>query len=173
MRTTQAPQLAGPAFRAAVLRVDPDIPVEDMKPMTAWIDQSLEGRRSPLMLAGIFAAVALVLAAIGIYGVLAYAVAQRRREIGVRMALGALPSQISTQFLSLGGRLVVAGSVIGAVGGWFTGRAMQKLLFGVGPGQPIVFLATAVVLASVALTACLLPAMRAARVPPMEALRSD
>jgi predicted lysophospholipase L1 biosynthesis ABC-type transport system permease subunit len=173
LRTAQAPEAAGTAFRAAVLRVDPELPLEDMKPMSAWIDESLKGRRSPMMLAGIFAGVALVLAAIGIYGVLAYAVAQRRREIGVRMALGALPQQIRMQFLSIGVRLVLVGSALGAVGGWLTGRAMQGLLFGVGAAQPSVFVATAAVLASVAMAACLLPAVRAARVPPMEALRSE
>jgi ABC-type antimicrobial peptide transport system permease subunit len=125
------------------------------------------------MLAGIFAGVALVLAAVGIYGVLAYAVAQRRREIGVRMALGALPQQIAGQFLRLGAALVVSGSALGAVGGWLTGRAMAGLLFGVGPIHPAVFAGTAGLLSAVAMAACLLPAVRAARVPPMEALRSD
>jgi len=173
IRTVQAPEKAGPALRAAVLRVDPELAVEDMKTMTARLDESLVARRSPLMLAGIFAGVALVLAAVGIYGVLAYAVAQRRREIGVRMALGALPQQIVAQFLRLGAALVVSGSVLGAIGGWFTGRAMAGLLFGVGPAHPAVFAGTAAVLVAVAMAACLLPAARAARVPPMEALRSD
>lgn len=173
LRTVQAPQAAGSGLRASVLRVDPELPLEDMKTMTARIDDSLESRRSPLMLAGIFAGVALVLAAVGIYGVLAYAVAQRRREIGVRMALGALPQQILFQFLSLGARLVVIGSVLGVLGGWLTGRAMQGLLFGVGAGQPAAFAGTAAVLSLVAMTACLVPALRASRVPPMEALRSE
>jgi ABC-type antimicrobial peptide transport system permease subunit len=140
--------------------------------MTARLDDSLVARRSPVMLAGIFAGVALVLAAVGIYGVLAYAVAQRRREIGVRMALGALPQQILAQFLSLGAKLVITGSILGGLGGWLTGRAMAGLLFGVGPAHPAVFAGTAALLAVVAMAACLLPAVRAARVPPMEALRS-
>jgi len=173
IRTTQAPETAGPALRAAVLHVDPELPVEDMKTMTARLDESLVARRSPLMLAGIFAGVALMLAAVGIYGVLAYAVAQRRREIGVRMALGAPPQRILAQFLRLGAALVVSGSVLRAVGGWLTGRAMAGLLFGVGPIHPAVFAGTAAVLAMVAMAARLLPAVRAARVPPMEALRSD
>jgi predicted permease len=173
LRTTQAPQTAGPALRAVVLRVDPEMPVEDLKTMAARLDESLVARRSPLMLAGIFAGVALVLAAVGIYGVLAYAVAQRRREIGVRMALGALPQQILAQFLSLGAKLVVIGSILGGIGGWLTGRAMAGLLFGVGPAHPSVFLGTAALLAMVAMAACLVPAVRAARVPPMEALRSE
>jgi predicted permease len=172
LRTVQAPQAAGPALRAAVLRVDPELPVADLKTMTARLDESLVSRRSPLMLAGIFAGVALVLAAVGIYGVLAYAVAERRREIGVRMALGALPTQILAQFLVLGAKLVVVGSILGGIGGWLIGRAMVSLLFGVGGVQPLVFAGAAVLLSLVAMTACLVPAMRAARVPPMEALRS-
>lgn len=126
-----------------------------------------------MVLAGIFAGVSVVLAAVGIYGVLAYAVEQRRREIGVRMALGALPNQILSQFLFLGTRLVMAGSLLGAIGGWLTGRAMSKLLFGVGSAHPAVFVGTAAVLALVSLAACLAPAVRAARVPPMEALRAE
>jgi predicted permease len=172
LRTVQAPQAAGPALRAAVVRVDPELPVTDLKTMTARLDESLVSRRSPLMLAGIFAGVALVLAAVGIYGVLAYAVAERRREIGVRMALGALPKQILAQFLSLGARLIAIGSVLGGIGGWLIGRAMASLLFGVGSAQPLVFAGAAGLLSLVAMTACLVPAMRAARVPPMEALRS-
>jgi ABC-type antimicrobial peptide transport system permease subunit len=125
------------------------------------------------VLASIFAGVALVLAAVGIYGVLAYAVAQRRREIGVRMALGALPQQIRAQFLLLGARLVIAGSVLGGLGAWLTGRAMSTLLFGVSPSQPAVLGGTTAILAMIALAACLLPAVKAARVPPMEALRSE
>jgi predicted permease len=173
LRTAQAPQAAGPAMRAAVLHVDPELPVADLKTMTARLDESLVQRRSPLMLAGIFAGVALVLAAVGIYGVLAYAVAERRREIGVRMALGALPQQILAQFLSLGAKLVIAGSILGGIGGWLVGRAMVSLLFGVGAAQPLVFVAAAALLGLVAMTACLVPSMRAARVPPMEALRSS
>jgi ABC-type antimicrobial peptide transport system permease subunit len=173
LRTSQNPEAAGPALRAAVLRADPLLPVVDLKTMSARLDESLVARRSPLMLAGIFAGVALVLAAVGIYGVLAYAVAERRREIGVRMALGALPSQILGQFLSLGARLVIAGSILGGIGGWLIGRAMVSLLFGVGAAQPLVYVGAAVLLALVAMTACLVPSMRAARVPPMEALRSS
>jgi predicted permease len=173
LRTSQLPQAAGPALRAAVLRIDPELPVVDMKTMSARLNESLVSRRSPLMLAGIFAGVALVLAAVGIYGVLAYAVAERRREIGVRMALGALPQQILAQFLSLGAKLILVGSVLGGIGGWLIGRAMVSLLFGVGAAQPLVFVGAAALLAIVAMTACLVPAVRAARVPPMEALRSS
>jgi predicted permease len=173
VRTTQAPESVGPAIRAAVLRLDPDLPVTDLKTLGARIDDSLAGRRSPLLLAGLFAGVALVLAGVGLYGVLAYAVAQRRREIGVRMALGARQDQIRTQFLGLGARLVVAGTALGILGAWLTGRAMGSMLYGVGAVHPGILALAAAVLIGIALLACTLPAVRAARVSPMEALRGD
>jgi predicted permease len=173
IRTALSPQSEAPAFRNAVQRVDPDLAVEDLKTMTARIDDSLEPRRSPLMLAGIFASFALVLAAVGLYGVLAYAVSQRRREIGVRLALGAQPRQIFMQFISIGARLVIVGSMLGCIGGWMIGRAMAGLLYGVGSDDPIVYFGIAALLALVALAACIVPAINAARVPPMEALRAE
>ncbi|HEY1765627.1 MAG TPA: FtsX-like permease family protein, partial [Opitutaceae bacterium] len=173
LRTARVPQSVGREFQAAVLKVDPEIPVGDMKPMTAWIDESLVPRRSPMVLGGIFSAVALLLATLGIYGVLAYAVAQRRREIGVRMALGARPRQILGQFLGLGAKIILVGCVLGGIGGWLTGRAMANLLFAVRALDAGVFAGTAAMLSIVAMAACLAPALRAARVPPMEALRSE
>ena len=130
-------------------------------------------RRSPALLTGIFAGVALVLAAVGIYGVLSYAVSQRHREIGVRMALGALPRQVLAQFLSLGAKLLLAGTLLGLLGAWAAGRAMQTILFGVGPAQPGVLAATFAVTMLVVLLACYIPARRAAKVDPMVALRYE
>jgi ABC-type antimicrobial peptide transport system permease subunit len=173
IRTSLAPAAVASALRSAVLRVDPDLPVADVKPLQERIDDTLQQRRSPLLLAGLFSAMAVVLVTVGLYGVLAYAVSQRRREIGVRMALGAQPAQIRTQFLGLGARLALIGTGLGAIGAWWSGRAMNTLLFGVSPRQPAVFALTLVMLAAVALVACFLPAARAARVPPMEALRGD
>jgi predicted permease len=172
LRTVQAPTMAGPALRAAVLRTDPELALHDVKTMSTRLDQSLATRRAPVVLAGIFAAVALLLAAVGIYGVLAYTVVQRQREIGVRMALGALPAQIRAQFLGLGGRLLLLGLPIGIVGSLFAGRAMSSLLFGVSPANAPVLVGTAAVLALVAMLACLLPSRRASRVSPIEALRA-
>jgi ABC-type antimicrobial peptide transport system permease subunit len=173
LRTAQSPQSEASALRSAVQRVDPGLAVEDLETMTARIDDSLETRRSPLMLAGIFAGFAVVLAAVGVYGVLAYAVSQRRREIGVRLALGAQPRQIFTQFLSIGAKLVIVGSILGCIGGLLTGRALAGLLYGVGPADPEVYFGIAALLALVAIAACLVPAINASRVSPMEALRSE
>jgi len=173
IRTVQATQSAGTDFRAALQRIDPDLAVEDLKTMTSRIDDSLAARRSPLVLACIFAGVALVLAAVGIYGVLAYSVAQRRREIGVRIALGAQSRQILAKFLSDGAKLAIAGSLLGCIGGWLAGRAMVSMLYGVGPANPLVYLGITVLLALVAMAACLVPAINATRVSPMEALRSE
>ena len=173
VRTAQSPEAVATAARAAILRLDPELPMTDVKTMEDRIDDSLNGRRLPLLLAGIFAGTALVLAAVGIYGVLAYSVAQRRREIGVRMALGAQPEQIHRQFLNLGVRLLATGLPLGLIGAFMVSRAMAGLLFGIGPANPLVLFGTAAILAAVALLACLLPARRAARVSPMEALRCD
>jgi len=115
----------------------------------------------------------LLLAAIGTYGVLSYAVAQRTREIGIRMALGAQREQIGTQFLSLGLRLLTAGTIFGLIGAWLAGRAMRSVLFDV-PALPVaILLGTAFVMTAVSLVACLLPARRATLVDPVQALRSE
>lgn len=173
VRTVQAPQQLGPALRAAVLRIDPELPLNDLKLMATRVDESLASRRVPFLLAGIFAVVALVLAAVGIYGVLAYSVVQRQREIGVRLALGAQPEQILRQFLGLGGRLLAVGLPLGLLGAWLAGRAMAGLLFGVAPTNPLVLGGTAAMLLVVATVACLIPSRRAARIAPLEALRGN
>jgi predicted permease len=173
LRTRVAPEAAGLALRSVLRNIDPELPLSDVKTMTSRIDDSVAGRRTPLLLAGIFAGIAIMLAAVGIYGVLAYSIVQRRREIGVRMALGAQPEQILRQFLGLGVRLLAVGLPLGLIGAVLVGRAMEVLLFGTGPANPLVLGGTATILATVAVLACLLPARRAARVAPAEALRSD
>jgi predicted permease len=162
-----------PTLQKFVLSLDPQLPVNDIKPMQTLVDDSVLTRRSPAILAAIFAAVALVLASLGTYGVLAYAVNQRRREIGVRMALGAQPGQVRAQFLGLGARLLLAGTALGALGAWAAGRAMQSQLVGVTPWHPGVFVGTALALGATVLAATFLPSHRASRVSPLDALRDD
>jgi predicted permease len=171
LRTAMEPASLAPMLQKVVLQLDPSLPVDQLKPMQAWIDESTVARRSPALLTGIFAAVALVLAAVGTYGVLAYAVNQRQREIGVRMALGARPGQVLAQFLGLGARLLAAGVVLGLLGAWAAGRAMQGVLFGVGAVHPGVLVVTTALMMLVVLLATFLPARRAAAVSPIEALR--
>src|SRR5947209_4478596 len=154
-RTSQRPEAFADSLRKLVRATDPELAIDDVRSMKARIDDTLVARRSPAMLAGIFAGVALLLAAIGTYGVLSYAVAQRRCEIGIRMALGAQRRQIGTQFLSLGLRLLAAGPILGLIGAWLVARAMQSVLFGV-PALPVLtLLGTAVVMTAVSLVACL------------------
>jgi predicted permease len=173
LRTALPPETLAPAVRKAVLEIDPGQPIDDLKPLQTLIDESLIAHRSPAVLAALFSAVALLLAALGTYGVLAYAVGQRQREIGVRMALGAHPQQILTQFLGLGAILLLIGLLLGLAGTWATGLAMQSLLYGVGPMNLAVLAATALVLTLVVICALYLPARRAAHVDPLVALRAE
>lgn len=162
-----------PSVKKRVREIDPEIPIENFKTLQLYIDESLIARRSPAILAGIFAGIALLLAAIGTYGVLAYAVAQRRREIGVRMALGALPDQIVRQFLLSGLKLLAMGSLFGCVGAWAAGRAMRGVLYEVPSFHMPTLVGAAITMSLVTLIASLLPAIRAARISPMEALRHE
>ncbi len=173
VRTPLAPGALAPMLQKVVLQLDPELPVDDLKPMQIRVDDSLVARRSPAVLAGIFAGVALLLAAIGTYGVLAYAVSQRRREIGVRMALGARPQQVLALFLGLGLQLLLAGIALGVPGAWAAGRAMQGVLFGVGTIHAGVLAVTAGVMLLVVLLAVFLPSHRASRLSPIVALRDE
>ncbi len=170
LRTRLPPEALGPNLREIVRRIDPELPVDDLESMDARIANTLIDRRSPAMLTGIFAIMALMLAALGTYGVLSYAVAQRRREIGLRIALGAQPRQIRSQFLTLGVRLLAAGTTLGVVGAALAGHAARSVLFGVPALHPATLAATAMVLAAVTLVACVLPSRRAARLSPMDVL---
>jgi predicted permease len=172
-RTSQRPEAFAETLRKLVRATNPDLAIDNLRSMDTRIAESLIARRSPALLAGIFAGVALLLAAIGTYGVLSYAVAQRRREIGIRMAVGAQREQIGAQFLSLGLRLLVAGTLLGLFGAWLAGRAMQTVLFDVPPLHLATLLGTAAIMSAVSLVACLLPAHRAAMVNPVEALRAE
>ena len=172
-RTSQRPEAFAETLRKLVRAANPDLAIDNLRSMETRIADSLIARRSPALLAGIFAGVALLLAAIGTYGVLSYAVAQRRREIGIRMALGAQRRQIGTQFLSLGLRLLGAGTILGLIGAWLAGRAMQSVLFDVPTLHFATLFGTAFVMTAVSLIACLIPAHRATKVDPMIALRAE
>ncbi|HEV2840926.1 MAG TPA: ABC transporter permease [Chthoniobacterales bacterium] len=172
-RTSQRPEAFAEMLRKLVRAAHPELAVDDIRSMDTRIADSLITRRSPALLAGIFAGVALLLAAIGTYGVLSYAVAQRTREIGIRMALGAQREQIRAQFLSLGLRLLAVGTILGLIGAWLAGRAMQSVLFGVPTIHLATLFGTAFVMTAVSLIACLIPARRATKVDPMIALRAE
>ncbi len=172
-RTSQRPEAFAETLRKLVRAAHPALAVDNIRSMDTRIADSLITRRSPALLAGIFAGVALLLAAIGTYGVLSYAVAQRRREIGIRMAVGAQREQIGAQFLSLGLRLLVAGTLLGLFGAWLAGKAMQTVLFDVPPLHLAILFGTAAIMTAVSLVACLIPARRATMVDPVEALRAE
>jgi predicted permease len=167
------PASLAPIMRKVIQQLDPNLPIDDLRPMQADIDDSLVARRSPAILASIFAAVALLLATVGTYGVLGYVVAQRQREIGVRMALGADPARIRNQFMAIGLRLLIWGSLAGIVGAWWTSRAMRSVLYDVLAMQGPTLIFAFTIVCAVTILACLVPARRAAMVDPITALRAD
>jgi putative ABC transport system permease protein len=141
--------------------------------MDAEVDNLLARERMLAWLSASFGLVALVLAAIGVYGVLAYAVSRSTREIGIRMALGAQRRAVLGLVLGRGLKLVAAGTVLGLIGAMASTRLLRSLLFDVGPADPLTFVAVPLLLVFVALLACWLPARRAAKVDPMVALRNE
>jgi predicted permease len=164
-------QVLAAAIRSAVAQVEPRVPVYDVRPVSSVIAESLEAPRSSLLLMGAFAGVALLLAAIGVHGVLSYTVALRTREIGTRMALGATPTGVVRLILRQVTLLWMAGSVVGGVAAFSLSALVRRMLFDVNPSQPV-FVATAIVgLGMVALVAGVVPARRAARLDCIEALR--
>jgi putative ABC transport system permease protein len=161
------------SVRAAVRELDHDLPVTDVATMSTRLVRSMSDRRYPMLLLAAFAALAVLLAAVGIYGVLSYAVNQRLREIGVRMALGARRSDVLGLVIGSGMRLTLVGVAIGAAGGLLASRALGRLLYGVTATDPLTFAAVAGLLAVVALIAIYFPAARATRVDPMTVLRTE
>jgi putative ABC transport system permease protein len=161
------------ALEAAVWQVDRDQPIADVMPMEQLIADKLVSRGVALKLIAAFAGLALLLAALGLYGLLAYTVLQRRREIGVRMALGAKPRQVSVAVLREGLILVLSGLAVGVAGSWIAMRALKTLLYGVTATDAFVLAGSALVLLVVGIVASYLPARRAAGIDPMTALRYE
>jgi putative ABC transport system permease protein len=172
-RTAGDPAALGSAMHSAILRVDRSQPIFAIQPMTDVISQNVAQRRFSLVLLAFFAASALFLAALGLYGVMSYVVTQRTSEIGIRMALGARPLHVLALVERQGMLLVLGGLAIGLVGGLLVTRLMTRLLFRVSPTDPLAMLAGAATLVAVSLVACYLPARRAARVDPLIALRYE
>ncbi|HSG82697.1 MAG TPA: ABC transporter permease [Gemmatimonadota bacterium] len=172
-RTAIEPTSLTSPIRQAVSQIDPDLPFFYPQTMQERVEESLVARRTPMLLLMIFAAVALFLAAIGIYGVLAYAVTQRTRELGIRMALGGAPQQVFGLVLTQGTKVVGLGLVIGFALSLLMGRLIRALLFGVQPTEPVVLLGVAAILAAVGIGASLLPARRATRIDPVVALGAE
>jgi putative ABC transport system permease protein len=171
LKTRVDPATLVSQVRSAVQSIDAEQPIADVRTMDQWVSRSLEGRRSPMVLLALFGAVALTLSAIGIYGVLAFSVAQRVREFGIRQALGADRQSILSLVLKQGIRTTAIGIVLGlAVSAWLT-KYLQTLLFNVQALDFGVFAAVTVLLLAVATLACYLPARRATRIDPMVALR--
>ena len=163
----------GEAVRHEVETIDPNVPVHSISSMDQIIARSVADRRFALELLGVFAMVALLLAAVGIYGVMSYSFSQRTHEVGIRVALGAQRLDILRMAFSEGMRIVLIGLVSGLVGAAVMTRVFRSMLFGVGPADPITFLSVSAILAGVALFACYFPAQRVTRVNPLIALREE
>jgi putative ABC transport system permease protein len=171
LRTSLPATLLEPQIRHEIQSIDPGLPVFNVSSMNDILDRSLASRRFSADLVGGFAGLAVLLASIGIYGLLAYMVSQRSREIGIRMALGARRGHILRMFLRKGVALAGVGIVAGVVVSASTASMMASLLYGVRPHDPAVFLIVPLVLLAVAALASYLPARRATKVDPIVALR--
>jgi putative ABC transport system permease protein len=173
VRTERDPSAMTAALRREVLTLDKDQPVFDVKTMEQRLADTGAQKRLTMWLLGVMASVALVLAAVGIYGVIAYSVTQRTHEIGIRMALGAQRGDIIRLVVKQGMLMAVVGVLVGLAASFYVTRVMSGLLFGVSATDPATFAGVALLLAAVALVACLIPARRATRVDPMVALRYE
>jgi ABC-type antimicrobial peptide transport system permease subunit len=173
VRSATTPSAIAGTVRETMQRIDADLPVAELRPMSAYVGDALGDTEVALSLLGSFALVAIALAAAGIYGVMAYAVEQRRLEFGIRLALGASPPDLLRLVGAHGLRLTAAGIVLGAAGASLTSSLLRNLIVGVRPTDPRVFVGTAVFLALVATVACIVPALRAMRVDPNDALRAQ
>jgi putative ABC transport system permease protein len=173
IRTSADPTKLAHAAVEEVHKRDPDLPVTHLTTFDGLLSESVSPRRFSAVLLAIFAGLALVLAAIGIYGVMSYVVSLRTKEIGVRMALGAQPRDIWSLVIGRGARLAAAGIALGLAGSLALSRLLSSLLYGVRATDPATFAGVALLLAAVAVLASYLPARRAARVDPIIALRYE
>jgi predicted permease len=173
IRTAGRPDAVAAAVRREVLALDRDQPVYSVRPLPAVMSEAVATPRFRTSLLGVFAALALVLAVVGIYGVMSYAVTQRTHEFGIRMALGAQASDVLKLVVGYGMALALAGVLTGLVASFAVTRVMSGLLYGVTPTDPLTFACISLLLVAVALLACLVPARRAAKVDPMVALRYE
>jgi putative ABC transport system permease protein len=173
MRTTGNPLALLPAARQAVQSIDRNLPLSQVNTMDKLVEQSVGQRRLSMFLLGVFSAIAVVLASIGIYGVMSYSVTQRTRELGIRMALGAARTRVLALVVGQGMTLAVIGVIIGLAGALGLTRLLSSQLFGIGATDPATYTIVSVLLAGIAFMATLVPAMRATRVDPVVALREE
>jgi predicted permease len=173
VRAKNDPAALAGAVRAALLPVNPGIPANEFRPLETLVDKAVSPRRFIVLLLGGFAGIALILASLGIYGVISYSVSQRTQEIGIRMALGASAQHVRFRVLRQAMMLALTGVVVGAVGAWVTGRLLGSLLYGVSAGDPLTFAVMVGLLTMVAMGAAYFPARRASMVDPMVALRTS
>ena len=173
LRTRSLPESVVGQARAAVQSIDPELPIAKVTTLSTLTDTSMAQSRFSMLLLGFFAALALVLALVGIYGVISYSVIQRKQEIGIRIALGAQRRRIFGMILGYGLRMAALGVVIGLLVSFVVTRAMSSFLYGIRPEDPVTFVTLSLFLTITVLLACFLPARRAASVDPMRALRTD
>jgi putative ABC transport system permease protein len=173
LRGAVEPSSFAPALRNAVREIDPELPVYDVMTMNERLSNSVAARRFNLLLLGGFAALALALAGVGVYGVISYVVTQRTHEIGIRMALGAQSADVLRLFIKQGMAMVTLGVALGLLGAFALTRVMKSLLFDVSANDPLTFACVALLLSLAALAACYLPARRAARIDPLASLRRE
>jgi ABC-type antimicrobial peptide transport system permease subunit len=173
VRTTGEPLQTTAAIEQAIHAIDKDLPVFAIQPMNQVLGNARAQRRLTMTVLVSFAALALLLAAVGIYGVISYSVKQRTRELGIRMALGAQRRDVLKLILAQGLKLTLVGAAIGLLAAFALTRWMESLLFGVRPTDPLTFVVIALLLLSVALLACWVPARRATKVDPIIALRAE
>jgi putative ABC transport system permease protein len=173
VRTAGDPAALAPAVKEVVWSLDRNLPVSQVLTMDAVVAEANAQPRFQMLMMGIFAGVAMVLAAVGIYGLMSYSVARRTHEIGIRISLGAGRGEVLRMVLSQALTLALAGSAVGLVSALLLARLMTNLLFGVKPTDPATFIAVALTLAAVSVVASYLPARRAMRIDPMVALRYE